>query len=62
MAKIKLFVSTGYVGSKVEETIDTEEDWNMFDPKWEDMTDDEKSPIVTEWVWEQITAGWEDLT
>ena len=51
MAIIKLNVSTNHVGSRVEDTIDTEKDWNVV---WEELTFNEQYELAKDWVFQNI--------
>lgn len=58
MAKLLLSVSTGYIGCRVDETIDTQKDWGC---EWEDLTENEQNAMVNEWVWDNIDCGYRVL-
>ena len=53
--KITFYVSTRYVGSTVEETFDDEKDLNVI---WDNLTDEEKSDIFKDWLFDNIDSGY----
>lgn len=57
MAKIRLYVKTCYVGSKVEEVIDTVEDWGLAENEWEEMDDGMRASFYNEWLHENMEWG-----
>lgn len=61
--KIKFYVSTGYVNSEVEETIDLVEDYGYSEQEAKEIikNEDKIEAIFEEWVWENLDSGWKVL-
>ena len=61
--KIKFYVSTGYVNSEVEETIDLVEDYGYSEQEAKEIikNEDKIEAIFEEWVWETLDSGWKVL-
>ena len=63
--KIKFYVSTGYVSSKIEEIIDLVEDYGYSEEEAKEIIKNEDEErlkdLFNEWVWENIDGGWEKL-
>ncbi|EFS20671.1 hypothetical protein FSBG_00168 [Fusobacterium gonidiaformans 3-1-5R] len=61
--KIKFHVSTGYVSSKIEETIDLLKDYGYSEEEAKEIikNEDKIEAIFEEWVWETLDSGWEVL-
>jgi len=55
--KIRVYVMTNLVGSKVEEEIDTVEDWGMDDRP----TNEELTEAVQDWANERMEFGWKEI-
>ena len=58
--KIKFYVSTGYVNSEVEETIDLVEDYGYSEQEAKEIikNEDKIEAIFEEWVWEILDSSW----
>lgn len=61
--KIKFHVSTGYVNSEVEETIDLVEDYGYSEQEAKEIikNEDKIEAIFEEWVWENLDSSWKVL-
>lgn len=61
--KIKFYVSTGYVGAKVEEDVDLIEDYGFSEEEAKEIfeNEDKMEEIFNEWLFENIDAGWKKL-
>ena len=61
--KIKFYVSTGYVNSEVEETIDLVEDYGYSEQEAKEIikNEDKIEAIFEEWVWENLYSSWKKL-
>ena len=61
--KIKFYVSTGYVNSEVEETIDLVEDYGYSEQEAKEIikNEDKIEAIFEEWVWENLDSSWKVL-
>lgn len=61
--KIKFHVSTGYVSSKIEETIDLVKDYGYSEEEAKEIfeNEDKMQEIFNEWLFENIDAGWKKL-
>ncbi len=61
--KIKFYVSTGYVSSKIEEIIDLVEDYGYSEEEAKEIikNEDKIEAIFEEWVWETLDSGWKVL-
>lgn len=61
--KIKFYVSTGYVNSEVEETIDLVKDYGYSEEEAKEIfeNEDKMQEIFNEWLFENIDAGWKKL-
>lgn len=53
--KVKVYVSTGYVGSKKEDVVEID------DEEWTDMSENERNDYFLEVMFEMINWGWEPL-
>lgn len=61
--KIKFYVSTGYVSSKIEEIIDLVEGYGYSEEEAKEIikNEDKIEAIFEEWVWETLDSGWKVL-
>ncbi|KYM38491.1 hypothetical protein A2U10_07090 [Fusobacterium necrophorum subsp. funduliforme] len=61
--KIKFYVSTGYVNSEVEETIDLVEDYGYSEQEAKEIikNEDKIEAIFEERVWENLDSSWKVL-
>ncbi|MBR8723208.1 hypothetical protein IX325_001525 [Fusobacterium necrophorum subsp. funduliforme] len=61
--KVRFCVSTGYVGSEVEEDVDLIEDYGFSEEEAKEILEgeDKLQEIFDEWLFENIDAGWQKL-
>ncbi|CAL7898251.1 DUF7167 family protein [Fusobacterium necrophorum] len=57
--KVRFYVSTGYVGSEVEEDVDLIEDYGFSEEEAKEILEgeDKLQEIFNEWLFENIDAG-----
>ena len=59
--KIRLHVSTRYVGSDVEEVIDVTENWGIDLEEWTQMSENEKKELCLDWLLVNIDWSWGEM-
>jgi hypothetical protein len=59
MPKFEFFVGTKYVGSKVSEVVEIDDD------EWNDMDEESRQELLNEmfeeWVWNTVDSGWNEV-
>lgn len=60
--KIKFWNDNGAnIHSKRSQTFDLENDLGFTEEEWNNLPDSEKEEMVTEWMWEHLDYGWDEV-